>query len=288
MKKSQELLSALLAALPETREFHARDGATYKLLNNVASECVAKLFGKNGPHRAFMESAGEVVFPYVSMGTINSTHLFGLDELIIFSFYARNRRNYSRVADIGGNIGLHSIVLAKLGYEVSCFEPDPMHLELLARNLAVNNVTHCVEVHSKAVSTQKGSLEFIRLLGNTTGSHLAGAKNAPYGELEKFSVLTVPVVDVMHDVDLVKIDVEGHELELVKVTTAEDWKSTDAMIEVGSPENAEGVFRHLDQIGVNMFSQKTGWRHVTNLEQVPTSHREGSLFITGRSEMNWS
>jgi FkbM family methyltransferase len=284
----QELLGSIIATLPELRDFHSRDSETYKLLNLVTIDCINYIFGESGPQFAIIGEAGEIKFPFVSMGSINSTHLFGLDELIIFTFYARNRRNYRRVADIGANIGLHSTVLAKLGFDVECYEPDPVHLEVLQHNFFINGLANQVAIHRKAVSTEVDSVEFIRVLGNTTGSHLAGAKKNPYGELDRFTVQTASFREILRNVDLVKLDVEGHELEILLSTSNSDWSQTDAIIEVGTPQNAMGVFRHIREIGLFMFSQKNSWRRVTCLEQVPTSHREGSLFISSRTEMNWS
>jgi FkbM family methyltransferase len=284
----QITLENVLAALPETRHLHRRGGLLYRVLEESARECSSALFGPQGLQRCRMGVIGDIQLPYQSFGAINSVHLFGLDELIIFSFYAANRRNYRRVADIGANIGLHSVVLAKLGYEVEAYEPDPRHLALLVQNLQRNDVAERVTTHQMAVSVSGGSLEFVRLLGNTTGSHLAGSKPSAYGEMERLIVPVVPFVEIMSKVDLVKLDVEGHEFEILSCTSQETWGSTDAMVEVGTAENAAGIFHHFAQIGVNLFSQKTGWRKVSCIDEMPTSHREGSLFISLRPEMNWS
>jgi hypothetical protein len=284
----QNTLDNIIAALPETRYLHQRHSALYRMLEGSARECTAALFGPQGPQRGRLGDIGDIFLPYESFGAINSVHLFGLDELIIFSFYAANRRNYRRVADIGANIGLHSTVLAKLGYKVDSYEPDPRHHALLVRNLRHNGVDGQVTTHQMAVSVNAGSLEFVRLLGNTTGSHLAGAKPSAYGEMERFVVSTEPFVDILSEVDLVKLDVEGHELSILEATSREDWSETDAVVEVGTPENAAGIFEHFSRIGVNLFSQKTGWGRVTSIGEMPTNHREGSLFISLRPEMNWS
>src|SRR5574341_904869 len=81
---------------------------------------------------------------------------------------------YRRARDIGANLGLHSIVLARCGFEVKAFEPDPWHFGLLKDNLAANRAR--VEAIPAAVSTADGEAQFVRVLGNTTGSHLAGSK----------------------------------------------------------------------------------------------------------------
>jgi len=72
----------------------------------------------------------EVPFTFVDMGAISSVDLFGLDELIIFAFYWSNRNRYRSIVDMGANIGLHSVVLGLMGFEVRAFEPDPRHVEI--------------------------------------------------------------------------------------------------------------------------------------------------------------
>jgi FkbM family methyltransferase len=42
--------------------------------------------------------------------------------------------------DIGANIGLTSIPIAKLGYETIAFEPNPVALSLITKNLAINTI----------------------------------------------------------------------------------------------------------------------------------------------------
>ena len=283
----EKRLCDVFEVLPSLAALHGREGRVYSLLEDVTAEAVQVLFGPHGRGCANFPFVGEIKMPYVSMGSINSTHLFGLDELIIFAFYQKNKNVYRRIADIGANIGLHSIFLAKLGYYVEAFEPDSKHREIIDRNTALNAVRERVIVFPHAVSTNEGTLEFVRVLGNTTGNHIAGAKKSPYGELERFSVPTAAFREIIKRVDLVKLDVEGHELAILADTRREDWAAVDAMVEVGSPDNARGIFDHMKSLGVNMFSQKSGWRRVVDLGQMPISHKEGSLFISCRAEMNW-
>ena len=70
-------------------------------------------------------------------------------------------------------------------------------------------------------------------------------------------------------------------------TSAEDWEGTDAVLEVGNPANAGRIFEHLKAIGVGMFGQKVGWERVRGVDDVPTSHCEGSLFVSRRDPMPW-
>jgi FkbM family methyltransferase len=228
---------------------------------------------------------GPVTMPYTKMGNIDSLDLFGLDELIIFAFYHVNRNRYRRAVDFGANIGLHTIMLARCGFSVRSFEPDPFHFEYLKTNLALNGVTS--DLRAAAVSLNDGEAEFVRVLGNTTGSHIKGAKNDPYGPTEVFKVKLQAAQPHLAWADLAKIDIEGHEAALLTGLPHDTWRSTDAILEVGTEDNASRIFEYFQPSGVNIFAQKIGWTKVTTLRDMPTSHRDGSLFLTYKAEMPW-
>ncbi|MBI3901101.1 MAG: FkbM family methyltransferase, partial [Chlamydiia bacterium] len=136
-----------------------------------------------------------------------------------------------------------------------------------------------VQAFNVAVSNKRGSANFTRVLGNTTSSHLTGSKT-PYGELETFAVELADIKELIPSADLIKMDVEGHEKEII--LAVENWKNTDAIIEIGNNENAQAIYDHLTRLQVNAFAQKIGWKRVEKLEDMPTSHRDGSLFITSK------
>ena len=278
-------LAEIFLILPQIKNQHQRSSKTYlELENTVLNEIKARFHDASENQKEF-EPFGTLAFPFFEMGAKSSLDLFGLDELIIFSFYWVNRFRYKKVLDIGANIGLHSIILSKCGYAVDLFEPDPIHFEILERNLRLNNIFD-VKKHNAAVSIKNGEAEFVRVLGNTTGSHLLGFKNS-YGEREKFKVSVVSIEDYIKDADLVKMDVEGHEAEIITKIDPKHFHNTDLMIEVGTSENAELIFNHLQKNRINMFSQKINWEKINRFEDVPTSHREGSLFISSKDVMPW-
>jgi FkbM family methyltransferase len=286
---SPQSLGDFFEILPELAGEHARTHPSYQELDKVAQSLVAASdFRSDALTPVPFGGLGPLVFPYTKMGAIDSLDLFGLDELIIFAFYHANRNRYRRAADIGANLGLHSILMAKCGWTVRAYEPDPHHASLLKRNVAANGVDDRVQLIEAAVSDKPGTLEFVRVVGNTTSSHLAGAKSNAYGELERFPVRVEPIEAIMPDVDFVKMDAEGQERIILLGTTAAHWARTDMMVEVGSPENATAIYEHLQKLGVNAFAQKLGWGRVATLGDMPTSYREGSLFITRHAKMPWA
>lgn len=287
MPKAELILAELVTTLAVLPEHHARTSHPYILLDQIAQKITSRLFSTKDRKEQLFGPFGPIVFPFFKMGAISSKQLFGLDELILFSFYWTNRHLYKKALDIGANIGLHTLLMQKSGFEVSAFEPDPIHFARLKETLDLNHASERVRLFQGAVSDRDGSAEFTRVLGNTTSSHLSGAK-VPYGKTERFSVTVYDFRKLIREADLVKMDVERHEGILLLATNQEDWKKTDALAEIGSEENARKVFSHFTREGVHLFAQKLGWKRVERLEDMPTSYREGSLFISTKSSMPWA
>lgn len=66
---------------------HSRESAFYKDTEKYLDEIVANSeFAEGGSSRVNLGFFGEITFPFINMGSINSLHLFGLDEMIIFAY----------------------------------------------------------------------------------------------------------------------------------------------------------------------------------------------------------
>lgn len=284
--KTKVFFEELILSLPEIQGQHAPDSKIHLFLKKIAREHIESAFGSDTQVVVPFGPFEELKLPYLKMGAVDTMSLFDLDELIMFSFYWLNRKRYSKVLDIGANIGLHSMVLDRCGFSVRCFEPDPFHFGHLKNNLDANRCGNVVP-DASAISNRNGQTEFIRVLGNTMSSHIAGSKANPYGELEKFKVQVKDIKDLISWPDLIKMDAEGHEKEILLATEPENWKTMDAMVEVGTPENAGLIFSHFQRTSVNLFTQKTNWKKAKSLADVPISYKEGTLFISCKNEMPW-
>lgn len=215
--------------------------------------------------------------PFISFGNVTSNDLFCEKEAALFDFYERSARRYTTALDIGANIGVHSLLMARSGWTVDAFEPDPTHYRLLRTMLALNDAKDAVTTHPAAVSDHNGTATFVRVKGNTTGSHLKGDKS-PYGELEEFEVQVADCRPWFAWADFAKIDCEGHEARLLETVTQDC--TCDFMVEVGNLPNAEAIFRHFTGLGdYRMWAQRSGWGLVQGLADMPMHHSHGALFI---------
>lgn len=281
------MLSVSLDAVCSQWTHHSRESEWWHTTDQENEQSLAN----SDSDFTFMFEGNELVIPFIGMGAITSKHLFGVDEVIIFAFYWANRNRYRRVVDLGANIGVHSMVLGSFGFQVVAYEPDPFHSSVAIKALRANGIEN-VDWREVAViddSTRLPTIEFVRVVGNTTSSHVRGAKKMPYGELECFEVRTESFSKIVEDADLIKMDVEGLEADLISSLIDQSPTSPlpDIILEVGTRENAESIFTASKALGYNMFSQKTGWSLVSKLGDLPFSYKEGSLFLTRDNEMNW-
>ena len=283
----EENFASLIKLIPLIKEYHSPESPFYKFFYNSARNISNNLFGPNSQGIKNIGELGSINFPYFNMGAINSTDLFGFDELILFSFYLHNKNNYKKVADLGANIGLHSIILSNLGYQVTSYEPDIIHFEKLRENIELNSYNYKPRIINKAISNVVESVDFIRVKGNTTGSHIKGAKESPYGDLEVLKVETDALKDIIPSFDFLKIDVEGHEAKILTSTSHNDWLDTDAMIEVGTEKNAQLIYEFFKSNKINLFSQKNSWSIVNDFDDMPCSYKDGSLFVSNKNTMPW-
>ena len=285
MIKSKDLFSQVSARSGE----HARGTNWFNEIEVSILSRLSEIHGPNVPDVLKLGEFEEFRFPYFAMGNVNSSALFGLDELILFSFYYQNQSRYKKTLDLGANIGLHTLVMKKLGFDVVSYEPDQIHLAQIDKVMKLNGFDNS-GVRARAISDKKGTMEYIRILGNTTGSHLLGSKEEVYGPTE---IIQVPVDDILEVLtnehfDFVKMDVEGHEVVLLNRITPDSIAKTDIMLEIGSEKNAKEIFAILQNKNIPAYAQKINWNRVEKLDDLPSHHTHGSLFLSMQGAPNWN
>lgn len=268
----------ILSLIDKDKSYHKTGSKKYKVLKNELKYCIEEISNKGEIYQPLKNI--KVKLPYYEMGKINSLNLFELDEFIIFSIYSKIIKKNSKVADLGANIGLHTVIMSKLGGRVTAYEPDIDHANQLSKNLKINKTK--AKLVRKAVFTKKTNIKFTKVIDNSTSSFIGNAKK-PYGPIKTIKVKTVKFLDVLKTNDILKIDVEGVENKLIKSTNEKNWHNKFAILEVGTAQNAKEVFSHLKKFkSIKLLSQKQTWKKVEKLSQMPKSYKDGSLIICNK------
>jgi hypothetical protein len=142
-------------------------------------------------------------------------HRRGMEELAAVAAAAMPTPGV--VVDVGANLGLSALVLAPLASRLLLVEAAPRTAQALRRTLAANALV--AELAEVALGAAPGSLAFHQA-AHSAGSHLLSEATLGAAALER---VTVPVTTLdalvaeyaLPRVDFIKIDVEGHETEVL-------------------------------------------------------------------------
>ena len=161
--------------------------------------------------------------------------------------------NSGTAIDIGANVGVYTYALSRLGLRVEAFEPLPT----CARAIGAYR-SKSVRVHEVALSSRSGEREiFVPRDSNVMRTALASFSR-PSGVCETVRV-SVRQLDeyAFSDVVFIKIDVEGHELEVLRGASATIAKSHPLLlVEIEQRHLAfpmENVFAELSAYGYAGF-----------------------------------
>ena len=149
--------------------------------------------------------------------------------------------------DIGANIGLLTMAFARSvgpAGKVYSFEPEKRMADLLERTIAMNGLSQ-VTLSRKAVSAEAGKLSF-NVSSIPGHSSLFALPEQEIGHTQDVEVVRLDdVVPADEQVALVKIDVEGAELEVLKGMRRVVGDNPDIVV------IAEFGISHLKRVGVS-------------------------------------
>lgn len=167
--------------------------------------------------------------------------------------------------DIGANIGLYTKYLSPFTKQVKAFEPVPFTFEMLSKNVrkfALKNVV----LNQIAISSTDGEATIeVPIQGGARNYYRATLEqgNSDSSSEMKIKVPTKTIdslfLNRIDEISFIKVDVEGHELSVLK--GADDFlKTSDCawLIEIdGNPDDEKSlafkVFRKMEGAGFNAY-----------------------------------
>jgi len=139
--------------------------------------------------------------------------------------------------DIGANAGYFTLIGARkagLSGKVIAFDPVPINVETIKKQIKLNNLEAICHVEPLAISSRRGSAN-LTIPDKNANAHLADI-DAPHIEGTRQSTITVDCVTLDHYIQknpvpsLIKVDIEGAEVEalhgakeLLSSSNAPEW-----------------------------------------------------------------
>lgn len=119
----------------------------------------------------------------------------------------------SCVLDIGANIGNHTLYYLKecSAKYIFCFEPIKETFQILGKNIEINNVNDRVSIYNVAVGASNGNVRVESYDVTNIGGTKVALDNS--GSIEMRSIDSL---NISNKIGLVKIDVEGFELNVLR------------------------------------------------------------------------
>jgi FkbM family methyltransferase len=153
-------------------------------------------------------------------------------------FYEKNYVDWSctnfvkpnkNVIDIGAHIGWYTVKLAENAKHVYSFECSPKSFNYLCANIALNNKDYNVTKYNCALSNKSGITKYFIRDPKDGGSN--GISKFNYDDINNTPFIDVPVKTLdsfeLTNVNFIKIDVEGHEQQVlegsIKTITENDY-----------------------------------------------------------------
>jgi len=148
------------------------------------------------------------------------------------------------VVDCGANVGLFSLFM-KDAARLVAVEPNPAVVSRLRRNLESNEVA--ATVVEAAVSSEDGAVK----MGFADGPSVLSAIGETGSEVRSVSIDSLLEQTNVDEVDLLKLDVEGHEIEALRggSTHLERRRIKRIVVEFNDDDALDALDRHLAPYG---------------------------------------
>lgn len=185
-------------------------------------------------------------------------------EVSVFQTLLTNTDN---VIEVGSNIGMHSVPLAKIVSKgkLICFEPQRVIFQQLCCNLALNNLTN-VESYRLGVGEHSDTFEIESSDYNTAWNYGSFSLDKGFstegnfqGNLKKEQIEVISLDDFssvaqLDSLALLKIDAEGFDIKVLKGADKTIKRLQPAIFIEAHPHTNQAIFTHLKGLNYRVFS----------------------------------
>lgn len=146
-------------------------------------------------------------------------------DLQLFSCLARNAKT---ILDIGANTGIYTIVasLSNPNSKIYAFEPNPVNIKRFKKNIHLNKLNN-ITIIEKALGEREDTISFTvpkaNIISDTSSAIQEFSENTYKGRIcwkqiliDQTSLNHFIKIEEVNSVDLMKVDVEGYEVQVLE------------------------------------------------------------------------
>ena len=183
----------------------------------------------------------------------------------IFHFLSDRLQQYTRAIDIGANIGIYTVFLAKRCMRIDAFEPEGGVVPRLTENLRLNAIDH-VRLHEKCVAHVTGTVQFASPTAANQGVGQIASDGDPVASITLDDFLANDEPEAL----FIKMDIEGGEWLAVQgmSETLRRWNAPLAVLMELHPDQIaslggtiSGLRQKLESMGLEVFAIDSGDLH---------------------------
>jgi FkbM family methyltransferase len=187
------------------------------------------------------------------------------------SLYRRLLKPDSVVIEVGSNLGLHTVPMAKIvaSGQVICFEPQRLIFHVLSGNLALNDLSN-VHAHRLAVGEHGETITIESTDYDTPWNYGAFSVTAGFssesrfpGELKSEPATVValdefPQTAGLERLDFLKVDTEGFELAVLRGADRLIARTRPTLfVENNNPATGDDLIRHIRGLNYDCYWYRT-------------------------------
>jgi FkbM family methyltransferase len=213
-----------------------------------------------------MQGGGIVIFLYrdkaVTLEGLVGDHIYDsickrqtFYEDRMLDFILKTIPHFDTIVDVGANIGNHTVFFGLFtdAAHILAIEPNPQALPFLYRNISRNGLSNMVSVFPKAVGAED------RFVGLTLGDpHNLGSTGITE-DGHTILMTTVDTITMDIPVTLLKIDVEGYEMNVLAGATKVLSQHPHIFIEAQTAEQKVDIDTFLRPFGYPPSTTQFNW-----------------------------
>ena len=210
-----------------------------------------------GEKKIYVQWIENLMLPIASGDTgLTGNYYLGLQEFDDMAFALHLLHKNDQFIDIGANLGSYSLIASGLAQaQTLAYEPVPATYKRLVENISVNNLLNKVTPHRIALTSPLNAQNSTNLKFSSDKGCMNCFVDSNYvGSTVDVSISTIDEHTRNNQPVLIKIDVEGFELDVLKgASETLSKQSLLAVIIEGQTDEVNDIFRNADFVDVDYY-----------------------------------